>query len=71
MPKKKTLKATWDISESESNEEVDVANVCFMSHGDDPTKVPLETFLDDDELTMDEIATFFEELQHRYELSKE
>jgi len=28
-----------------------------MAYGDDPTKVSLETFLDDDELTMDEFAT--------------
>ena len=29
--KKKALKATWD-SESESREEVDTANVCFMAY---------------------------------------
>ena len=39
--KKKALKASWDNSESESDEEVDTVNVCFMSHGDDSTKVSL------------------------------
>ena len=57
VPKKKTMKATWNDSESDSKEEVNAANVCFMAHGDDPTKVYLETSLDNDEL-----ATFFEEL---------
>ena len=66
--KKKALKASWGDSESESDEEVDTANVCFMAHGDDPTKISLETTLDHDELTMEEIATFFEELQLKYEL---
>ena len=49
---------------------VDTANVYFMAHGDDPTKISLETSLDDDELAMDELATFFEELQERYEILK-
>ena len=57
--KKKALKATWDDSESDSDEEIYSANVCFMAHRDDPTKVSLETTLDDDELSMNELATFF------------
>ena len=40
-----------------------------MAHGDDASKVNLDNSIDDDELTMDELAQFFEELQHRYELS--
>ena len=58
VPKKKAMKATWDNSESDSEEEVDAVNVCFMTYGDDTTKVYLENSLDDDELTMDEFATF-------------
>jgi len=40
-----------------------------MANGDDPTKVSLKTSLNDDELTMDELAHSFEKLQNRYELS--
>jgi len=69
--KKKALKASWENSNRESDEEVDTINVCFMAHGDDPTKISLEIILDDDELILDELATFFEELQHRYKFSKE
>ena len=67
----KALKATWENSESDFDEKIDSANVCFMAHRDDPTKVSLENSLDDDELTMDKLAIFFEELQKHYELSKE
>jgi len=70
MKKKKALAATWDDSESESEEEIDTANMCFMVQGEDTTKVCLENSIDDDELTMDELAQFFEELQHRYEISQ-
>ena len=62
--------ATWDDSESESEEEIDTANMCFMAHGEGASKVYLENSIDDDELTMDELAQFFEELQHRYEISQ-
>ena len=48
--------ATWDDSESESKEEIDTANMCFMAHGEDATKVCFENSLDEDELTMDELA---------------
>ena len=68
--KKKALAATWDDSESESEEEHDAANMCFMAQGEDSSKVCLETSIDDDDLTMDELAQFFEELQHRYEISQ-
>ena len=43
--------------------------MCFMAHGDDASKVCLENSLDDEDLTMDELAHFFEELQSRYEIS--
>ena len=62
--------ATWDDSETESDEEVDTANICFIVNGDDPSKVSLETSLNDDDLTIDEGDRFFKELQERYELSK-
>ena len=68
--KKKAMVATWDDTESESEEEIDAAHMCFMAHGDDATKVTNDNSLDEDELTMDELAQFFEELQHRYEISQ-
>ena len=43
--KKKVLKATWDL-ESDSEEEVDMANVCFMANDNTP-KVISEPSLDD------------------------
>jgi len=42
--KKKTFKATWD-SESDSDEEVDTTNVCFMEN-DNTLKVFLEPSLE-------------------------
>ena len=33
--KKKKAMATWDDSESESEEEIDAAHMCFMAHGED------------------------------------
>ena len=56
---KKALKATWDL-ESESEEEVDMANVCFMANVNTP-KVTYESFLDDYDLFMDELGETFEE----------
>ena len=62
MPKKKAM-ASWDDDlESESGEDVDIASVCFMAHGEHLTKVTLETSLDDSDLIVDELANFFEEL---------
>ena len=43
--KKKALKATWN-SESESDEEVDTTNVCFMANDNTP-EVTSEPSLDD------------------------
>ena len=39
--KKKAMVATWDDSETESEEEVDTANICFMAKGDEASKVNL------------------------------
>jgi len=61
--KKKVMMATWDDSKSKSDKKVDTTIVCFIANRDDPTKVSLETFLDEDELTMNELTRFFEELQ--------
>ena len=61
--------ATWDDSETDSEEEIDVAYVCFMAHGEEASMVNLETSLKDNDLTMDELAQFFEEFQNRYEMS--
>ena len=56
-----------DDSETEFEEEIDTAHMCFMAHGD--AKVNLENSLEDEDLTIDELAQFFEELQNRYEIS--
>ena len=57
--------ATQDDSETEPEEEVYTANVCFMENGDEASKVNFETFLEEVDLTMDELVRFFEELQER------
>ena len=46
----------WDDSETESEEEIDTAYVCFMAIGEETSQVTLDTSLDDDELTMNELA---------------
>ena len=61
--------ATWDDSETESNEEIDTAHVCFMTNEEETSKITLDTSLDDDEFTMDELAQFFKKLQSRYDIS--
>ena len=66
--KKKAMVATRDDSETESKEEIDTAHMCFMAHGDEASKVNLENSLKDEDLTMNELAQFFEELQNRYEI---
>jgi len=67
--KKKAMVATWDDSETDFEEEIDAAHVCFMANGEETSMVNLETSLEDDDLTMDELAQVFEELQNRYEIS--
>jgi len=44
--------------------------MCFIANYDNLTKVNPEHYLDDDELTMDELANVFEGLQKIYEISK-
>ena len=43
--------ATWDDLETESEEEIDTAHMCFMVHGDEAYKVNLENSLEDEDLT--------------------
>jgi len=66
--KKKAFKATWD-SESESYEEVDTTNICFMTNDNTP-KVTFEPSLDDCELTLDELGEIFKELSNNYDFLK-
>jgi len=66
--KKKALKSTWD-SESESEEEVNTANMCFMVKNNTP-KVTSKLSLDECELTMDELGEAFEELSNNYDFLK-
>ena len=66
--KKKVLKATLD-SESETDEEVDTAHVCFMANDNTP-KVTFRPSLDDSELIMDELGEAFEELSNNYNFLK-
>ena len=68
--KKSVIKSTSDDSESESKEEVDVANMCFMVQSDVTHKVKSESTLDDAELTFDDLALAFEDLQEQYRLLK-
>ena len=66
--KKKALKATWDL-ESESEEEVDIANMCFMTNDNTP-KVFSEPSLEDCDLTMDELGEAFKALFNNYDFLK-
>ena len=66
--KNKALKATWD-SESETNEEVNTTNMCFIANDNTP-KVTSESSLDDCELIMDELDEAFEELSKNYDFLK-
>jgi len=61
------MKATWD-SESESEDEVDTANMCFMGN-ESTSKVTSSTSLND-ELSMDELGEAFVELSHNYDFLK-
>ena len=63
------MTATWDDSETDSEEEIDAAHVFFMENGEKTYMVNIETSLEDDDLTMDELAQVFEELQNRYKIS--
>ena len=56
--KKKAMVATWDDSETETEEKIDTSHVCFMANGEETSKVNLETSLDEDDLTMDDLAKF-------------
>ena len=60
--KKKAMVATWDDSEKDSEEKIDTAHVCFMANREETLMVNLETSLEDNNLTMDKLAQFFEEL---------
>ena len=57
--KKKIIVATWDDSETESKEEINTIHVCFMANREETSKINFETSLDEDDLTMDELARFF------------
>jgi len=61
--------ATWDDSKTKFEEEIDTAHICFMANREGTSKVNIETSLDEDNLTIDELAQVFEELQNRYEIS--
>ena len=52
--------ATWDDLETDSEEEIAVAHVCFMENGEETSMINLETSLEDNDLTMDELAQYFE-----------
>jgi len=67
--KKKAIVAMWDDSKTEFEEEIDTAHVCFMANREETSKVNLKISLNDDDLTMDELAQVFEELQNQYEIS--
>ena len=66
--KKKALKTTWD-SESESDEEVNTAHMCFMANKNTNKVIP-KSSIEDCELSMDELGEAFEELSHNYVLTE-
>ena len=43
----------------DSEEEIDAAHICFMANGKETSMINPETFLEDDDLTMNELAHFF------------
>ena len=47
--------ATLDNSETNSEEEIDAAHVCFMANGEETSMINLETSLKDNDLTIDEL----------------
>ena len=55
-------------SECESEKDDDSAHICFMVQGDDPLEVSSESHLDN--LSMDEIASFFKLFEEKYDLLK-
>ena len=67
--KKKAMVDTWDGSETDSEEVIDAAYVCFMTNKEETSMVNLETSLENNDLTMNKLTQFFEELQNRYEMS--
>ena len=64
---KKVFKATWD-SESESEDEVDTANVCFMAN---TPKVTTEPYDDDSEISKELLLQAFIELSESFDSKKE
>ena len=64
---KKAFKATWD-SESESEDEVDTANMCFMAN---TPKVTSEPSYDDIEVSKEVLLQAFIELSESFDSKKE
>ena len=64
---KKAYKATWD-SESESEEEVDTANMCFMANTPKVTPQPLDE--KHDKLSKEVLVHAFVELSETYDNKK-
>ena len=57
----------WD-SDSESDDEVDSAHICFMVQGDDPLEINSESHFDD--ISMDELGEAVEQLSNNYDILK-
>ena len=57
--KKNAMKATWDVLDTELDEEVDNTKFYFMALGDNAYKVQSELTLDDVEIIVDEISMAF------------
>ena len=51
--------AIWNDSETEFEEEIDTARMYFMALDGEASKVILENSLEDDDLTINELAQFF------------
>ena len=64
---KKAFKATWD-SESESEDKVDTANMCFMAN---KPKVSFEPSYDDIKISKEVLLQAFIELSESFDSKKE
>ena len=69
QPKKKALQATWDESDSSSDEESssdgEKAHMCFMAQDDELVSSP-----NTEEFTIDELLDAFNELYEKYKSLK-
>ena len=69
QPPRNPTKRRLSRLQSETDEEVDTAHVCFMANDNTPKVIP-EPSLDDCDLTMDKLGEAFEVLSNNYDFLK-